>query len=717
MERAGFQEYIQRLRSEYGYPDGSIRREVPYAFGKARYRLDLVVLKDEKPYIIVEIKRGFVDIIDQLLAYVRSTGAEFAVISDGYTDNCYMRVANALHETQLTLIPDIPSYGKTIEDIGCHTNSELIRINSEQLQQVILRIIDLVRQDLGVSRDQALQEVLKLLLLKVYDENSEEALFRARYNEPPENIKTRISGLAMRATRDYPGILEGPPEKLNTELLSSIVHKIQKYSIKGSGQEIVGSKLPIDEIYDRSSNLFSSPRKLIGLMIGLLNPEEGTTFLDSACGVGGLTLEAAKRGCKVVGIDVNPNTTLVARANLFLSNLTGYVFVQDSLESLDHFHPSILQHIPKEGFDYAAVVTPFGQRISDSRLGNFLLGASTRSQGIEVLFLERTLKLLKQGGKMAIVLPEGILLSASTLNVREFILGNSMVKAIISLPAGLFAPLSSIRTSLLLLEHSPTRGTSQQDKIFAAILDDMDHPEAVIARFRDFIEKGVVPREENIFVANIKSQDQLDAGYLKSLLSMQKWEKEQRYVELREIADITTGATLERIGENDRRGDARYVRAGNVEDFVVNLREDDIIRTTSDPYRWIAKDRDVLITRAGTVGRAAIVEGCSFPVIIGSNVARIRIHDNRVLPKFLLAYLHSKEGRAQIETYTAGSAIRAISTSGLGRIRIPLKPIEEQRRIASKVEEIIRKRRETTRILENLKLEEEKLLTELNDLI
>jgi type I restriction enzyme M protein len=70
----------------------------------------------------------------------------------------------------------------------------------------------------------------------------------------------------------------------------------------------------------------------------------------------------------------------------------------------------------------------------------------------DVLFIERSLKLLKPGGRMAIVLPQGILNNMGTEALRRWIRGKARILAVVGLPYFTFRPFASIKTSVLLLQ-------------------------------------------------------------------------------------------------------------------------------------------------------------------------------------------------------------------------------------------------------------------------
>ena len=718
---SGENEYLSRLVSEYCYPSTSIRREVLYPFGRARYRLDIIVMKEGKPYIVVEIKTKSLEMAsDQLISYVRATGANFAVASDGYSDRCY-KVVRDMYETRLKLIPDIPSSGKTLEDIGKHSNSELVRISPSHLHGTILSVVDMIHSKQFLSREEAFKEVLRLLLLKVFDETKKDAMFRARVGESAENIRTRIVTLSLQTSDRYSTIpFLREPSKLSIETIAMIVYNFQKYSIHDSVKNITGSKLPAEEVLGPRAYEYFTPGILAKFMIDLLQVKKGSTFLDPACGFGSLLVEAASRGAMVTGFDINSDIVQYAEVNLALAGLSGKTLTQDSLRMPEGSEQATLLHAEKMCFDYAAVVPPFGGRIEDERLNNFDLGLKKKSQTTEVLFFESTLKLLKEGGKMAIILPDGFLFADSAYDAREFMLRTSKIIAIVSLPNRVLSPNLAFNSSLVVLQSSRGRGTTEQDPVFVAIAEDEKSFDYIVDQFRAFQLRKTIPSEKNMFITHLTSAKQINADYLRASLSMEIMDSKlaategSENVELEEIADLITGVRLEEIGQEDQKGDAFYVRGGNVGELSLEVNDNDRVKTRADASRWSTQPGDILMTRAGTVGRVAIVKEESLPIIVSSNIIRIRVNDkSRVLPEYLLAYLGSEDGQTRISMYTGGSVIRAASISGLKRLRIPIPSIERQLEAAAQVGRLLEAKRDAREVLNKLKMKEDKIRKEL----
>jgi type I restriction enzyme S subunit len=115
---------------------------------------------------------------------------------------------------------------------------------------------------------------------------------------------------------------------------------------------------------------------------------------------------------------------------------------------------------------------------------------------------------------------------------------------------------------------------------------------------------------------------------------------------------------------------------------------------------------DLIISCAGTIGKIAIAPNNSRPGIINQALMRIRPDQNKVLPIYLKRYLESPVAQREIFSKSSGSALKnLVAISEIKKSKIPLPPLEEQKRIAAildKADRIRRKRQEAIRLTEEL---------------
>lgn len=224
----------------------------------------------------------------------------------------------------------------------------------------------------------------------------------------------------------------------------------------------------------RHLSQFFTPQAVVEFMFDLVGFDPLWKVMDPACGDGAFVKAALRREANIVaGVDIDPEAIEAAR-----ENLQGYegryrLFRQDGLADIEGE-----SGFWKEHYDLVIGNPPFASskwRVRDREtLRNFtlahtedernslqlpLLGESLRpvktrvSQVIEVLFLERFVRLARPGGKVAIILPEGVFANSNLRYVREWLVENFTIHAVIGLPRDTFKDTgTTAKTAILYLE-------------------------------------------------------------------------------------------------------------------------------------------------------------------------------------------------------------------------------------------------------------------------
>jgi type I restriction enzyme M protein len=205
-------------------------------------------------------------------------------------------------------------------------------------------------------------------------------------------------------------------------------------------------------------------------MTEMTNPQLGQTVLDPACGTGGF-LACASKHMRKQGINPNDEQRLQEGIIGWEKKQLPYILCTTNmiLHGLDV--PNI-QHLiagslakplnsygKNDKVDIILTNPPFGGMEEDGIENNF--PADVRTKETADLFLVLIMKLLKDGGKCAMVLPDGSLFGEGVkTRIKEKLLTECNLHTIIRLPKSVFAPYASINTNLLFFEKgSPTTAT------------------------------------------------------------------------------------------------------------------------------------------------------------------------------------------------------------------------------------------------------------------
>lgn len=256
---------------------------------------------------------------------------------------------------------------------------------------------------------------------------------------------------------------------------------------------------------------FFTPRNVVKFIVDCLPIKNDSKVLDSSCGSGGFLLYALDKvrkqaseyfdantvehfrywhefaEQKLFGMEINEQIARSAKMNMIIHD-DGHTNVISS-DGLLHSE-TIIKNSGNQGFEYGSfdfIITnpPFGSMVKQTEsayLHQYKLGLKEKgwlstdknkaptnrdSQSTEVLFIEQDFKFLTDGGFLAIVIPDGILTNSSLQYVRDEIMKNFRIVAVVSLPQTAFAANGAgVKSSVLFLRKLSAQQRSDfQSKI------------------------------------------------------------------------------------------------------------------------------------------------------------------------------------------------------------------------------------------------------------
>ena len=521
------QEYCRILLDVYKYPKENIDVEFSIKQGVASKRVDIIVFNSsektqDNAYLIIETKKKQeLEGVEQLFSYISSTSSRYGVWTNGESIKYYYRDVEKVGK--FDELPDIPKYKESIDSIGKYVKDDLVKCTD--LKGVFKKCNNYFYVNQGLTQDKRFSEILKILFCKIEDEKD---LFNEKCNfyiTPIEkkseatliNSRERINLLFEKVKKrfkddnifsDVDNII------LNDRCLSFAVAELQKYSLLETNVDVKGIAFEtfVGANLRGEHGEFFTPREIVHMASECIMPKIDETICDPACGSGGFLVmilknirlqyeELAKKrpGINVEGlfreysdkyirgIDFNPDLSRVAKMNMVLND-DGHsgIFHFDSLTPFDEWPEKIKSKIWKNSLDMILTNPPFGKKcVIDNKkiLKTFKLGHKwekinnkwavtdkiDESRTPDILFIERCLDLLKPGGRMAIILPDGILGNDGLEFVREFILQEADIVAVIDCPVEAFLPTTDTKTSLIILKKKKKKTLPQTFDVFMAI--------------------------------------------------------------------------------------------------------------------------------------------------------------------------------------------------------------------------------------------------------
>ncbi len=670
----------------------------------------------------------------------------------------------------------------------------------------------------GISRDEPLARQMKIIgLLKVYDElhTQREATVTVGVGTDETNVqlKERLTRFFEQVKHEYETLFdEGDAILLDPDSLAYVVGQLNQLAITEAPRHALISAFEvfIGPATRGTEGQFHTPTNAVEAIITILDPRPDEYFLDDACGGGTFLVEALKHVWRKLeeqaeregwpherlgaekakyikrylrGIDKDGFLARMAAAWITFYAATtgddtgGTVYVANSLLSPSDWPPEMQKDIKLGKWHVMGVNPPYGSKIKvrgENILKQFDLahrwgkdedeegqlvfekGKLLEEQAPQLLFLERNLQFLAEGGRMGIVLLESIFGMPKYRYVIDWLLKHAEVYAIISMPEDLFQPHTHAKTCLVFLRK--TSNPRAEYPIFMAVakrcghdsmarpipFDDLPTIAERYNQFRPFIEAH---QPDPSTLDGIK-QDHLGfilmRSQLRDLILIPKYydpEIRQRLEALRATHELVTFDELNKRPALDEHGQVRFRTSrdgtpvadadGNPVPLPVvewatghepgkleyGLGPVPFIRTSDianwelkyDPKQSLSEElyqqykdvqdvraEDILMVRDGTylVGTTCMLTEFDTRIVFCGGMYKIRVNDKRALdPYLLLGVLNSPLVKKQIRAKQFTRDV--IDTLG-HRIRELVLPIPkdpaERARIAAEAREIVLER-------------------------
>ena len=310
-------------------------------------------------------------------------------------------------------------------------------------------------------------------------------------------------------------------------MLSKIVDGIDKLELgdedsKGDLYEYLLSKVATAG----TNGQFRTPRHIIKMMVALVKPKPDDTIIDPAMGSAGFLIEAQKylrenhadmflnqklrehfNNTMFYGNDMDRTMLRIGAMNMLLHGVENpNISYRDSLSE---------QNTDEEKYSLVLANPPFKGSLDYEAVSADLLKI-TKTKKTELLFLALFLRILKKGGRAAVIVPDGVLFGSSNAHkqIRKEIIDNNKLDAVISMPSGVFKPYAGVSTAILIFTKTGSGGTDKvwfyDMKTDGRSLDDKRQPVAendipdIIARYNNLEAENDRKRTEQSFFVPVE---------------------------------------------------------------------------------------------------------------------------------------------------------------------------------------------------------------------
>jgi type I restriction enzyme M protein len=406
----------------------------------------------------------------------------------------------------------------------------------------------------------------------------------------------------------------------------------------------------------------------------------------------------------------------------------------DALDDYDTFDPK--KAIRPNKYDILLTNPPFGKRIKSNEKHYFKKyfltkdskGKVKKSEMSEILFIERCLDLVKEGGKIGIVLPDSAFTNKGNIPVVEYITKNTKILGVVSVPQHTFIPYGSMsKTSLLFLQKLREGEKVEDYPIFMAHVEHVGYD---ATRREDINDLPQILREYNQFKKDAKNYPKYKQ------LKKDLWIAKIKFSQLKNKLDVEAYSKdyldiLEKIEKAKRKGGYNVLTLSDVSENIfagVGPKKSDykeqgipIIKTATVTkitdrlgyINWFAiqfvdgkkykaskkfvKLNDILIqsvahTKEYIGDKIAIVNNIpkEFKSLLAlSKFLIVRPDISKIDPLYLFVYLSSDYGRKQFKHFIRGMTAE-IYEFDIKNVLVIVPPKPEQKRIAKEFVKVIK---------------------------
>ncbi|MEJ4088319.1 class I SAM-dependent DNA methyltransferase [Galbibacter orientalis] len=259
------------------------------------------------------------------------------------------------------------------------------------------------------------------------------------------------------------------------KLLDKVVQQIDKLPLEDQDTKGDLYEYMLSKIAEAGTNgQFRTPRHIIKMMVEMTQPKKDDTICDPSCGTAGFLVSAGEyihqnhydwfqeeafrnhyNSNMFNGTEFDSTMLRIAAMNLQLHgiespNLIGKDSLSKSNGDVDDAFSLILANPPFKGsLDYDDVESS--------------LLKTTKTKKTELLFLSLMLRIMKTGGRAAVIVPDGVLFGSSTAHkaIRKELVQNQQLQAVVSMPSGVFKPYAGVSTAILFFTKTNSGGTDK----------------------------------------------------------------------------------------------------------------------------------------------------------------------------------------------------------------------------------------------------------------
>jgi len=611
-----------------------------------------------------------------------------------------------------------------------------VKVSREKLISIFKNLNNVLRAEgirAGIER---FSEFANILFLKLLSEDEKISWWSSIKEQTNDHIIGFINCYVMGQIQEkYGGDVFTPISIKNPSTLRHVIDAIDPLILSIIDSDIKGDAFEyfLEKTTSTENDLgeYFTPRNIVRTIVNIIQPKFGETIYDPFCGTGGFLTKSFKyikentiiknkeelttlKHRTLYGREIT-TTARIAKMNMILQG-DGHSGIQQ-LNSLEN--PEYLDQKTQESIKFDIIITnmPFAQEITKKIMQN---GKTVTENHIAPLYYNgiaknngdaacvlHALRNLKEGGRMALVVPEGFLLKKTLANVRQFLLSKAKLQAVISLPQGVFLPYTAVKTDILYFtdvhetnnqkeywfyEVSNIGVTLDNHKKKIKGINDLDKVESSdinrIDKKPELQDKMLELGFEIINMEQIKNNHYNLVGKIYREMT---YSGEWKMVKLGEVAKIESG--------NRPKGGIEPLTEGAINLGATQIGLDGRLNLAVIPYvtidfyknakKGLVQDRDILMCKDGALtGKVCIVDQrylLQKEVMVNEHI--FRSNHSSILQTYLFYCLQSEAIQNQIKKLAYNKSAQAgLNKDHIDSIIILIPPLHIQKQIVAELD-------------------------------
>jgi type I restriction enzyme M protein len=581
----------------------------------------------------------------------------------------------------------------------------------------------------------------------LYCENKEDSIWHDLKNTSNNFLINTFNNSLKLIEQRYGATVFTELQIKKPETLKDIILRLDRLKFNSIDMDVIGGAFEyfLQQATATSNDLgeYFTPRHITKAIVNLVNPKFRETVYDPFCGTGGFLTESFSYVKENTIIDNEEDKKKLREETVYGNEITRNARL-GKMNMILHGdgHSGVVQQNSLENpvdskFDIVITNMPFAQKITRTswnedkkknetvnNISPLYYNSLAKNSGDGVCLLH-CFKSLKKGGRMALVVPEGVLFRQDLKNVRKFLLENAKLETVVSLPQGAFLPYTGVKTSILYFTNCHSAKTEGRVWYYEVKNDGFsldNHRRAIKENdlkkidYVDFLKKKYDEEDirkigfEAIEFEKIKNNSYNLCGnvYRESVRSS-KYEVVVLSSILESIeagtrpkggitGEVTGAISLggEQIGSN---GSLQLTKIPFVS-----------IEFYQDAKKGFVQDKDILICKDGALtGKVCLVDIKLLPqkeVMINEHVYVLRGKKGLIDQSYLFYCLYGIEVQNQIKNLAYNKTAQpGLNRQHLDVIQIPLPPLAEQKKIVDELDKIQKSIENANDLIKNLKAE------------